>query len=58
MEQNLQVDTLDIDEMKVEDYTENVLKKMKPNLKISLFPDAPYKTIVGIIEPSLLSKTA
>ena len=31
---------------------------MKPNLKISLFPDSPYKTIVGIIEPGLLTKAA
>lgn len=44
--------------MKVEDYIENITHEMNPKVSISILPQNPYKTIVGLVEPELLSRTA
>lgn len=38
-----------VDDVKVEDYTEEILKEMSPKMTFSILPEAPYKTIVGIV---------
>lgn len=58
IENTEEVKNLSIEQMKVDDYTENVLQEMKPSLKFSILPDSPYKTIIGIIEPELLKDAA
>lgn len=43
---------------KIEDYTQALIKEMKPEMKFSLTPNNPFKTIVGIVEPEILAGVA
>ena len=34
------------------------MQEMSPKMNFSIFPESPYKTIIGVVEPELLKSTA
>jgi hypothetical protein len=50
--------SLEVNEMKAEDYAQRIVEEMNPKLTLSLLPESSYKTVVGLIEPELLRDAA
>ncbi len=42
---------MDSGNAKIEDYTDILVSELKPQMKFSIMPESPFKTIVGVIEP-------